>query len=522
VYCFSQRDCESAATFLLKAGIKAAPYHAGLGYDLRNKTQNDWVQDKIRVVCATIAFGMGIDKPDVRFVCHQSLPKSIEGYYQESGRAGRDGDPSRCILFYNFSDMLRMRKLIEGNKDIPRETLKIHMDNLWQMVRYAENISDCRRVLQLQYFGEVFDHNRCGEITNMRCDNCTRNLNSNMEKVDISEIGKQVILAVQRISSRSQCRNITLNQFVDVWRGMKNQKTVSSGWDSDLFYGKGKMYSALEANRILKLMVIESYLWESLTISRDGMAIGYLVAGNKAQNLISGQTKLLHLTEGKAGQAKTDEVKDAKESDPELSQMQEDCFNELKMLVLETGRTLKPGKNIKGVYEIIPLQALKQISEKLPTTMDTLSQLEYMTAYRLSLYGECILGITSEYAEMRMNHLASQAHAFQLQREEDDFAMGGEDGFSTPVIQSGGRGRDKARGSGRGKSRYFKKGGGGKRKRSGGQGGSTSKRGRGSGGYTSSRGSASTSRGASASRGRGGGGGTSGSMGMPKRFGVNA
>lgn len=113
IYCLSRKECEEISQQMSQKGIKSAPYHAGLSDKVRETVQKDWITNKFKVICATIAFGMGIDKPDVRYVLHFSLPKSIEGYYQESGRAGRDGVIAHCILYYSYRDMIRMRKIMD-------------------------------------------------------------------------------------------------------------------------------------------------------------------------------------------------------------------------------------------------------------------------------------------------------------------------------------------------------------------------------------------------------------------------
>src|SRR4051812_33064227 len=164
VYCFSRKSAESVAERLNSDGIKAKPYHAGLSGEERSRHQELFLRDNIRVICATIAFGMGINKPNVRFVIHYELPKNIEGYYQETGRAGRDGLPSECLLLFNPGDAVKQGMFIDEKPD-PGEQ-QIARDQLKQILHYAET-SICRRKELLRYFGEEYETADCGA-----CDNC--------------------------------------------------------------------------------------------------------------------------------------------------------------------------------------------------------------------------------------------------------------------------------------------------------------------------------------------------------------
>lgn len=172
VYCFSRKECDDFADTFRLNGISTLSYHAGMTDKQRSITQTKWIADEIKVICATIAFGMGIDKPNVRFVIHASLPKSIEGYYQESGRAGRDLELADCILFYNYCDTHKIRKLMMMDSNCTQNVMTTNMENLSRMASYCENKMECRRVLQLNYFGEIFKREKCLQNKDSMCDNC--------------------------------------------------------------------------------------------------------------------------------------------------------------------------------------------------------------------------------------------------------------------------------------------------------------------------------------------------------------
>lgn len=261
VYTLSRKSTEQISQKLNDQGISATHYHASMDKDKRIEVQRAWQAGRIKVVVATIAFGMGIDKPDVRFVIHQHLPKTLEGYYQETGRAGRDGLHSDCYLFFSHGDIYQLRKFIDdsdGNRN-QKERQKILLN---RVVMFCENKRDCRRAQLLHYFGESFSKEDCGQT----CDNCK--IGGTYETQDRTAYAKAVLEAVMYYS------RLTMVQCTDYLRGTKKP---TADEEPQPFHGMAKKLSKHEVNGVITSLLMEHALGEENKIGGGGIAIQYFI-----------------------------------------------------------------------------------------------------------------------------------------------------------------------------------------------------------------------------------------------------
>jgi ATP-dependent DNA helicase RecQ len=255
VYCLSRRRVDELALQLQGDGIKALPYHAGLDAAARRDNQEAFIRDDVQVIVATIAFGMGINKPDVRWVAHYDLPRTLEGYYQESGRAGRDGDPARCTLYFGGSDIRTSEFLIQQKVDPDtgaplEEEQRIARQQLRQVLSYAES-TECRRAIQLRYLGEEI------AVPCTACDNCCEP----RAVQDWSTEARQFMSCIARLGQRGQ--RFGAAHVIDILRGARSERLLSRGHDTLSVYGIGKQRSVEEWRAVARALIHQGLIAES-------------------------------------------------------------------------------------------------------------------------------------------------------------------------------------------------------------------------------------------------------------------
>lgn len=374
IYCLSRDRTESVATELLSHGVKAAAYHAGLPANERAKRQELFARDEIRVMVATVAFGMGVDKPDVRFVIHHDLPKNIESYYQETGRAGRDGLPSECILLYSSADSAKLWNFIDQTSD-PLER-EVAGKQLSQLLQFAES-SECRRVSLLRYFSEEYRDSE-GNVTHTcgACDNCL----TPRSEVDATEITQKILSCVMRITKHSGF-SVGLNHVVDVLTGSNNEKVRKWQHETLSTYGIGRgrpkpewLYYGRELISA-GLLRINAERFNVLEITPAG------VAAIREKRTIKLKAPLVtsRLTVEKKEQQR--KQLGAIEYDPE-------AFEKLRMWRMKMARD-------KGLpaYMIFSDATLQNIAAYKPSSMSGLRGISGVGDKKLSLYGEDVLSI---------------------------------------------------------------------------------------------------------------------------------
>ncbi len=367
IYCLSRKSCEKLAEKLSSLGFSAAAYHAGLEHRLRESVQEQFIKDELKIVCATIAFGMGIDKSNVRFVIHYNMPKNIEGYYQEIGRAGRDGIDAHALLFHSYADMIQLRNFAgdSGNSEV-------QIAKLERMKQFAEALT-CRRRMLLSYFNEYLE-NDCGN-----CDVCL----NKPDFFDATLITQKALSAVYRMKE-----NASLNLLIDVLRGAQNATVIESGFQAIKTYGAGREVSWNNWQQYIIQMINQGLLeiafheFNHLKLTPQAQAV--LFEKQTVQLAVIPKPEELAARNAKAVQ------------DTMPTSINKDLYDGLRKLRMQiaTQGNLAP-------YMVFSDATLKDIASRIPLTIDEFEDITGVGKHKLDTYGESFLKLIEGFKMMR-------------------------------------------------------------------------------------------------------------------------
>ena len=382
IYCLSRKKTEEIAEFLNVNGIKALPYHAGMDAATRAKNQDMFLMEEVDVIVATIAFGMGIDKPDVRFVIHYDIPKSLEGYYQETGRAGRDGQEGKCITFYSYKDILKLEKFMQGK---PLSEQEIGKQLLLETVAYAES-NRCRRKILLNYFGEDYPQDNC-----CNCDNC-------LHPKKLFEGKEYLALVLELVDSMNE--NFKVDHLANILTGETNSIIKSYKHHLSEFFGMGKDKGVKFWVAIIRQAVVMHFLHKDLE------QYGLISITPKGKEFLEHPHSVLMAEDREFADGDEEEDEDSAAvsavrhgggvGDPVL-------FAMLKDLRKDMSRKLKlPG------FVIFTDPSLEDMSIHYPITLDELKNCQGVGEGKARKFGKEFISLIAKYVE-----------EYNIQRPED-------------------------------------------------------------------------------------------------------
>ncbi len=368
IYCMSRKSTEEVADKLKRQGIKAEYYHAQIPSHERARIQNDFLTDKIPVICATVAFGMGIDKSNVRWVIHYNLPKNMESYYQEIGRAGRDGTKADTLLFYSRQDAMTFRDMLTQNTE-NQENLELQLAKLERMLQYAESLI-CRRKILLNYFSETMEHD---------CGNCDVCLNP-PKNFDGTLLAQKALSAVYRLNQQ-----VGMGLLIDVLRGSARQEIIEKGYNTIKTYGAG---------RDLTFQDWQFYLLQMLNMGLIEIAYDrkYALALTPLSHEVLFNAKKIDLVQMAVHKKETESRQADSKPRSKKANLQEELFELLRQLRLRFA-------NQRGVpaYQIFTDKTLEEMAKKMPANEASMSNIEGMSERKMQLFGSPFMQLIVDF-----------------------------------------------------------------------------------------------------------------------------